>query len=222
MNRTLPTALVVLLALPASASALTHAAPADGASVATSHPTFTWAPNSGEHAQSIEVSRTGRTTPGGEFYDEDRVTGDYFTSPYPTSWAPTSAVAAGSYWWNVAWTADDYSTSGYTAPWSFIIPARVQAVRVAVTQYSNLDDAYVKVSWWSNVSAVTGVCKVMRGRKTISRRRFSDTYLSIEGRNDASCYVRVPERLDGTRLRAVATVTGGGLARTVSRTFRAK
>lgn len=207
MTRALIVALLALLVLPASAGALTPTAPVDGATGLSEHPVFTWS-IAGDSANVIVMSRAARTTPEGEFYDEDRETSDAIQGA-ATTWSPTTAIAAGTYWWNLQWFADDYSSSGWTAPLSFTIPARLRAPIVRVpTRFSFA--VYADTSWWSNTRAARVTAELVVGKRRASRRVVAEPSLSIAVRNSSSVRLPVPAWARGKRGVVRVTVASGG------------
>jgi hypothetical protein len=206
------------------ATAATAIVPVDGATVASEHPTFSWA-LSGDEVDAIHVSRQARTTAEGQFYDEDRVTSDSFGSPI-TSWAPTSAIAEGTYWWNLSWHLPDYSASGYTTPLRFTIPPKVRSVLIRQKRYESLRNIEFHVQWWSNTEAVTVKAAIYRKRKRLWRQReaVSSASIAVLNRESFDLYFgsgglkRVTR--PGERLRFVATVSGGGRVASKAGMFR--
>lgn len=186
----------------------------------TSHPEFSWTV-SGDRANTVTVSRTVRTTPAGQFYDQDYVTSDGLGDG-ATRWVPTTAITSGSYWWNIGWYGNDYSSSGYTPPRAFTITASIRNLRASVLQYSLINSLTATVSWWSNTPTTKTVCQLYRGKRVVSRARGSLTAPSIAVRNTTTCNLNAREKWDGERLRLVIDVSGGGLKRSTTVRFRAK
>lgn len=199
---------LIALALPAGAAALTPTAPVDSATGLGEHPVFAWSLD-GHEPNVIAVSRAQRTTPEGEFYDEDREGGDALRGT-DTSWAPTSAIPAGRYWWNVQWFAPDYSASGWTSPSSFTIPTRLRAQRLRVpTLYSFA--IYADVSWWSNTRSSRLVAELYIGTRRAARRVEFENDQSIAARNDRSVRLGIPRWARGKRGVVRVAVTSDGL-----------
>ena len=211
---------LMLLGLPTTASAVTHVAPAPGASTSDLHPTFSWTLD-GHEVNVIQVSKLQRTTVDGEFYDEDHVTGDALDSS-ATAWQPTSAIPSGTYWWNVQWYTPDFSSTGYTAPTSFRIPPDIHGLGQRLSQSTYSPTMTVTASWWSNTPTTKATCSIYRKGRRVARTSDSSSYPTIGGTNTAYCYLRLRERWDGLRFKAVLTVSGGGIARSTSRYFTAR
>lgn len=215
MRRALGVVGLLVLLVPASADAVTPTAPIDGARDQVEHPTFTWTLD-GSESDAIRISRQARTTPAGEFYSEDVVDFGVLDNA-ATTWAPTSAIAAGTYWWSVAFHSPDFDTTGNTSPWSFTIPTRLRAPTLRIVDRYDFVIA-ADAGWWSNTSSARVVAELKVGKRRVGRVAEVKTNLNIAARNSAS-YLQVPVKkwARGKRGTFTATVTAGGRTITISK-----
>jgi hypothetical protein len=213
-------AIVALVTLPlaaapglaAAATPPTLVAPST-ASIAAGRPLFTWtAGPAGEQVGAIALGRG--TALGADAMILDTDPGERLVpAAGATSARPTSALHAGRWYWTAAWSTaagDPAPASGATGAASFVVPARIAALRGAFTQYTASPVFTARGSFSGNVAQVAVTCSVYDGRELVTRRR--DTVASRLGRRTAfTCRgMRVPERLDDRRLRLVVAARGSG------------
>jgi hypothetical protein len=194
------------------------------ASIAAGRPVFTWtAGPAGEQVNAISVGR-GNTL-GADAMILDTEPGERFVpAAGATSARPASVLHAGRWYWTAAWstaTGDPAPASGATGAASFVVPARIKALRGAFTQYTASPVFSARGSFSGNVAQVAVTCSVYDGRELVSRRR--DTVASRLGlRTSFACRgMRVPERLDDQRLRLVVAARGSGRRIVVTTRFTA-
>lgn len=200
-------ALLALLALPTTAHAAPTPANPSTASIAADRPLYTWSLAAEERVNTITVASAPGVTPEGEFYSENRVTGDALQST-ATSWQDARKLGAGTYWWNLNWYAADYSSSGYTTPLSFTVPAYVRSLIVMVRQPAYSADEF-RVSYVANTKVVRVRCDLRHGLRLLKSTRRMSPYNVIGGRSAQTCVMRIPAVYSGKRLRIVVTVTAG-------------
>lgn len=218
MNRIL-VALVGLLVFAPTVSAAPVLNPPTPESLRDSRPLFSWTLASDERANTITVSTSAAVTPEGEFFDENRVTGDALTDL--TQWQPTSRLSAGAYYWNLQWYKQDFSQQGYTPPSAFTIPLRLEGARVSVTQ-SKYFDTEVSYSVVSNAKSIVTTCTVLDGVRVVRRKSKRLPFPTPGVRAKGSCMMAVPDALNGKRLRAVVKVVAGVKSVSASRVFTAR
>lgn len=210
------------LSLPSAAiGAATPLSPTGGAVVDTSHPVFTWSVPANEETDGIYVSRTPETTVEGEFFGENVVDSDVFFAN-ETSWSPSSALPAGTYWWNV-WSHDRESFSSfYSTPVSFEIPARVRIASIRIRRYTGLDALDVTVRFVANTEEARVAVRLRRGSRTVWSKAEVDEFVSIGEVSSANLTWfsrgRIRERV---RLRLTVTVDAGDAHVSATRPVRA-
>jgi hypothetical protein len=217
-------ALAIALACPGVAwGAATPVSPGPGAVVSSAHPVFRWTLPPTERSQAIYVASAPQTTPQGQFFTENVVDADFFTSD-TREWSPTSPLYAGSYWWNV-WSTDQGTfDSYYSAPSAFSIPPQARVTRIDVRRNSYQfvpDDLDITVRWSANVREVVVTARLFRGRRALwSAREQESNTIGSPGRSFFDW--TKPRRIrQGTRLRLVTTIRAGRLVRQRSRFVRA-
>lgn len=188
---------------PADAAAIPVLGAPTPESVADSRPLLSWSLVPGEEVNTLSVASSADRTPEGEFFDENRITGDAFSDGTTTQWQPTSRISAGEYWWNLQWYVSDYSFVGYTDPASFTIPVQLRSPRLAIRQYLYSADE-VTLSFVTNASRATVTCAVFSGRRRIARRVIRFEISAIGARSSTTCDVGISRRWAGKRLRVVA------------------
>lgn len=215
-------AAVLALAAPAAALGVaTLISPAPGEVVRTSHPVFRWSVPASEESDSIYLATSPQTTPDGHFYSENVEDMDVFFGN-ETSWAPTSPLPAGSYWWIVGTHDRETWDSYFTAPSPFSIPAEVAINGVRIKRYTGLRMLDVFVTWRSNAEMVVVRVRALRnGRAVWSKQEVSD-YHGIDEPETTNLYWFVGSRKlkPGTPLRLEITVSGGGVTAHVRKNTR--
>lgn len=227
--KTLLVGIVALLALPATALAATPPTVTGPTPESLlTKPSFSWASGpEGEVVSSIAIGTKPDVDERGSLAS---ISGGTYLSPLEalTSTTTTRPLYAGTYYWNAFWktasTAASYE-SGNTAVQSFTVPSYIRTLRGTFTQYSNIPAYMAKGSFASNLKAVSVTCTVMNGRSRVSTQRtFTQPYFSSNGVARTNFYcsnLKVPERLDGKRLRLVVVARGGGRSQTAVKWFRA-
>lgn len=209
---------MVTLLVPAAAGAATALSPVGGARVTTSHPTFRWSLNGGDTVGMLVVSKAQRTTPAGEFYDEDQEQVE-FPGDTATAHASSEPIPAGTYWWNLSWMSAAFNDY-YTPPEQFTIaPSFLNGRFGQFHWYQYVEDDFT-VSWWSNTRTVYVKCRVYYRGRIIGRDSERITYPTIAGRNSMYCEPKVRSKYDGKRVKLAAIVSGGGGQRTFTRRVR--
>lgn len=217
-------ALVVAFACSGIAwGAATPVSPAPNAVVPSAHPIFRWTLPATEQSQAIYIANAPQTTPQGQFFSENVVDADFFTSD-TREWSPTSPLYAGSYWWNV-WSTDQTTfDSYYSTPSAFSVPPQARVTRIDVRRNSYQfipDDLDITVRWSSNVREVVVTARLFRGRRALWSAREREAS-SIGSVGQTFFDWTKPRRIkQGTRLRLVATIRAGSASRQTSRFVRA-
>lgn len=218
-----------LLAVPTSALAATPPTVTgpDPATILTK-PAFSWTLGpAGEVVSSISIGTKPDVDTRGSLAS---TTGGDFLYPLEalTSTTTDRPLYAGTYYWNAFWKTPDTAAtyeSGNTAVQSFTVPSYIRTLRGTFTQYSSIPAFMAKGSFASNLRAVSVTCTIMNGRTRVSsQRKFTQPYFSSTGANRTNFYcsdLKVPERLDGKRLRLVVQARGGGRTSTAVQYFRA-
>jgi hypothetical protein len=205
-------------------AAPTPLSPAPGSSTTSTHPTFRWTVQPPEIADSIAIANSPQLAPTGEFVTANIVDVDDL-EPDATSWSPTRALPAGTYWWHVG-SVD--TTPGAIAR-SLFTPTMQLTIRVSVAVQS------VKLKWsgrqflatyWleANVSNVNVLVKLYSGKRLLGSHKATISSFPIDrGTDDQSVWSVPPAVKRGSPLRLVATltVTGDKAKATVAKTFRA-
>lgn len=217
-------ALVVAFACSGIAwGAATPVSPAPNAVVPSAHPIFRWTLPATEQSQAIYIANAPQTTPQGQFFSENVVDADFFTSD-TREWSPTSPLYAGSYWWNV-WSTDQTTfDSYYSTPSAFSVPPQARVTRIDVRRNSYQfipDDLDITIRWSANVREVVVTARLFRGRRALWSAREQETN-SIGSAGQTFFDWTKPRRIkQGTRLRLVATIRAGSASRQTSRFVRA-
>jgi hypothetical protein len=225
--RLLLVGLAAMLAIPSSALAATPPTVTGPTPESLlTKPSFSWTNGpEGEHVSSISIGPKADVGPTGELASTSG--GGTFLYPLEalTSTTTERPLYAGTYYWTARWkTADTAATyeSGNTAVQSFVVAPYVRTLRGSFTQYSSIPAFSAKGSFASNVRAVSVTCTVFNGRKRVSLDRYaSQPYFGSPRTNFYCSDLKVPERLDGKRLRLVVVARGGGRAQTAVKWFRA-
>lgn len=227
--KTLLVGVAALLAVPTSALAATPPT-VTGPTPETlqTKPSFSWTPGpAGEVVGSISIGTKPDVDSRGSLAS---ITGGTYLSPLEalTSTTTERPLYAGTYYWTAFWKTPDTAPSyesGNTAVQTFTVPPYIRTMRGTFTQYSNIPAYMAKGSFASNLKAVSVTCTVMNGRTRVStQRKFTQPYFNSTGATRTNFYcsdLKVPERLDGKRLRLVVVARGGGRSQTAVQYFRA-
>lgn len=192
----------------------------------------TWLENTSE-------SRGGRST---GFNSDQSKPGSVFDFT-----APGPAFTAGKYYfqisyWNIvpsglSWSCGltagqpgsknpryDIEIPFYTEPQSFTIPVQLRAAKTTAIYQSPKQpymNAFGRVA--TNAGAYRYTCSVFKGTKRITATAGNSFLATPSAAAKWSCYnLRVPEKLDGTRLTLKVVVTAGKSKTTTTRTFVAR
>lgn len=211
-------ACAIALVAPAIAGAsATPLSPAAGATVDGSHPVFTWSTPAGEDTFGVYISNSSNTTPAGAFYDEDIVdTGILFNNEQ--TWAPTSPLFAGPYWWHVETEDSDFNHLYSTPPWPFTVPPTGKFLNVKLQRYPYSNELDINVTWLTNAKDSSVLVTIKRGSKTVGRLSLPWTaYAPNQSHNDIARWHRPRSVKRGAKLKLLVTLKAGTLARTVQR-----
>ncbi len=225
--KTLLVGIAALLAVPTSALAATPPTVTGPTpeSLATK-PSFSWTNGpAGEVVSSISIGPKADLLPDGSLASTSG--GGTFLYPLEalTSTTTERPLYAGTWYWTAGWktadTAAEYER-GNTAVQSFVVPAYIRTMRGTFVQYSSITAFSAKGSFAANVRAVSVTCTVFNGRARVSSQlKFVQPYFGSPRTNFYCSDLKVPERLDGKRLRLVIVAKGGGKAQTAVKYFRA-
>ena len=117
----LPALLLALIAFPAGASAsATNQSPANGASVDSATPQLAWTLPAGETSEKATVAVRSSIDAAGALLAAN-VVEIGGVAPAATFWAPTHALGAGTFWWNVA-TRDGSNAQLFSTATRFVVP----------------------------------------------------------------------------------------------------
>lgn len=211
----LPATALALLVTPTAALAAT-APPVtfpDRSSLARSLPRFTWTPGPGG-----EVVNTITIRPQSRASEEESQTIRSLASR--RSATSLGVLDAGTYIWSVGWSTApgvSPSESGTTPDKTFTIPPVARSVVVTrVDQFREI--LRLNVAYFTNITRVRVTCRVLNGSRIVSTviLRGEETN-GFDDRTESRCALRVPESLDGTRLRANVTVSSGRTTASVNR-----
>jgi hypothetical protein len=218
------------LAVPAAAQAAATPPVAVGptpASLAASLPNFSWTLGpAGERVSSITISASSEVDSTGDLVSFSNG-GRYLSSLEAlTSTTSDRGVPAGTWYWTAHWKTAEGAADfeyGNTAVQSFVIPAWVRGLRGSFIQYHNIPAFMAKGSYLSNGRTAVVTCTIYDGRRLVSRQRKVDTYPYVATtRNNFYCSdLKVPERLDGHRMKLVVQVVSGGAKSVAVKPFRA-
>jgi hypothetical protein len=228
MNATRAVVAVVatLLSLPSTALAATPPTVSGPTPESLANkPSFSWTLGpAGEVVSSISIGPKPDVDSSGSL--ASTAGGGTFLYPLAalTSTTTERPLFAGTYYWTAFWkTAEGAATyeSGNTAVQSFVVPSHLRTLRGTFVQYSSIPAFSAKGSFATNVRAANVTCTVFNGRARVSSQRdFVQPY--IGSRTNFYCSnLKVPERLDGERLRLVVVAKGGGRSQTAVKFFRA-
>lgn len=160
------TVILLALALPAAAVAAVLSppillAPADGATVRTSHPAFRWRLPAGRRSEAIYVTQSPLTTaqgsPAGDVVER------VVLRESDVRWRPTRPLPAGRYWWTVAARARQTSARAFSRPWTFLIPVRLRVLSID----SGRSGRSVVVRWTGNVERATVRLRVISAGRVL-------------------------------------------------------
>ncbi len=205
-------------------AAPTPLAPAPGSSTTSTHPTFRWTVKAPEVADSISIAKSPRFAVTGEFVTANLVDVDDLEQD-ATSWSPTRALPAGTYWWHVG----SRDTTVGAPLQSLFTPAMKLTVRVSIAVQSlTLKWAgrqfLATVSLKANVSKLNVLVQLFSGTHLLGSHRAATSNFLIDQATDDQSMWTIPGAIKhGAPLRLVATLTvKGQTARTTaSKTFRA-
>lgn len=226
MIRLLVASVAALAALPTTALAATPPTVA-GPTPETllTRLSFSWTNGpAGEYVSSISVGTSATVGPTGELASTSG--GGTFLYPLKdvTSTTTERPLYAGTWYWTARWSSAEGAPfeSGNTAVQSFVVAPYIRTLKGSFIQYSSIPAFSAKGSFSSNVRAVSVTCTVFDGRVRVSnQRKFTEPYFSSPRTNFYCSDLRVPERLDGRRLRLVVVARGGGRTQTAVQYFRA-
>jgi hypothetical protein len=210
-------AALLLLALPASAGAVTIVAPADGAHFRAT-PTLSWTLGAGEtvfQPQVADAALPQQDVDGAFIYPDVIGTGLAATA---TMWNP-GPLLAGRYVWIVG--AATGSSHTFTAPRSFVIDRDLHPqvhVRVSKAPKRTLR---ITPQWVANTDTRVTV-KITRGTKVVFRKSVTNT-ARLTARETQSSTFRWRNRTvaKGRRVKIAVTVKAGATTARTTRTARA-
>ncbi len=216
-----------LLALPTSAlAAAPPAVTGPTPQSLTTRPSFSWTPGpAGEVVSSISIGPKADLAADGSLASTSG--GGTFLYPLEalTSTTTERPLYAGTWYWTAGWKTPDGAPTyerGNTAVQSFVVPAYLRTLRGSFAQYSSIPAFSAKGSFAANIRAVSVTCTVFNGRSRVSmQRKFTQPYFGSPRTNFYCSNMKVPERLDGKRLRLVVVARGGGRSQTAVQYFRA-
>jgi hypothetical protein len=216
-------ALLIMLALPSTANALTPTSPAPDHRQTSPLFEFQWANDEADIAQRINIHTTSSTEPSGQLAAESEIY-TYGFSIIEESHAPLQGFAADQYWWQIKYATDGWGAPpySYTTPRLVTVVPRVTTPSLNLDQYDYSSRLVIRTAWKSNTRSVRVVCRVHRNGSLVSSATVWDSSVSLFVTNRARCVLRVPERYDGDRLRVSVIVTGVGKSSGYSRLYTAR
>ena len=186
-----------------------------------SHPVFAWELPAGEASDALYVSRTPETTPEGAFFSENIAESAFFTDDGTQTWAPTRALYAGRYWWNVR-THDAEFVTAYSGASSFRVAPSVRVLGVRTSRLSFLRELHLDMRWVTNLREVRVEARLFRGRRLVGRVRDThETLIALDPDRGFLEWKRPRSVRAGSRLRLVVSVSGMGRTATLTRQIRA-
>ena len=223
--RTLLVGVAALLALPTTALAATPpTVTGPPPETLLTKPSFAWTNGpAGEVVSSISIGPKADLAADGSLLSTSGG-GDFL---YPletlTSTTTTRPLYAGTWYWTAGWKTADAAAEyerGNTPVQSFVVPAYIRTLKGTFLQYSSIPAFSTKGSFAANVRAVAVTCTVFNGRARVSsQKKFVEPYFGSPRTNFYCSDLKVPESLDGKRLRVVVVAKGGGKAQTAVKYF---
>jgi hypothetical protein len=209
------------LALPAQAGAMTAISPL-GNAAAPIHPVLSWNLAPGEQTDTVQISTSPATTPSGEFLTEHTVEFD-LPAAAARSWAPTSPMLAGRYWWQATGHDADYNDVR-TAPQAFHVDPVLAGRTLGLERFGSYSrDLMLTAHWKTNAPNVLVTFRVSRNGRTLWRRSARrTTYLALSGDSAyATWHNNRRKAKRGARVKVTMTISYGGRVATLSRTVKA-
>ena len=198
-------------------AAATHVAPAPGAVLRTSLPTFRWTLPANEQSAAIYVANSGARDAQGRLSRTHIVDGEIFGEDV-RRWVPNAPLHAGPYWWNVGSINKQTHAVFYSTPTNFSVAALLRVAKPVVRLRARHLD--FRLAWRTNVPQLTIRIRLTSGRFLIWS--FHTTFRPKVGpgykRLSWSRRKGVPR---GTPLKLVLTVSGSGRHYVTTRSFRA-
>lgn len=220
--------IAALLALPASAHAATPPTITGPTGPVAGKPVFTWTNGpAGEVIDSISIGAKPDVDSSGAI--ASFTGGGTFLYPLDALTTTTTErnLFAGTWYWTAGWKtaegAAEYAR-GNTPVQSFVVAPHVRTLQGSFTQYGSIPAFMAKGSFTSNLRAVKVTCTVFNGRKRVSSQvDFTQPYMDrkVVRTNFYCSDLKVPESLDGKRLRLVVVAQGGRTKQTAVKYFRA-
>lgn len=184
---------------------------------------FTWTNGpTGEVVRSITYSTAPGLTADGDLAS---VTGGGFLSELQTVGTSVDdrVLYAGTYYYVGYWRVEDFSARGYTPLQSFAVPTSLVMGPQSITQYSSIPAVGVTGSLVTNAKVVVATCSIYNGFRLISTQKRIINYTLPRTSTKVYCSnLKVPEKLDGRKLKLVIKASGGGKAASKVSYFRAK
>jgi hypothetical protein len=205
-------------------AAPTPLSPAPGSSTTSTHPTFRWTVQAPEVSASISIAKSAQLAAPGEFVTANIVDVDDL-EPDATSWSPTRALPAGTYWWHVG----SRDTTDGAPPGELFTPVRQLTIRVSVAvQLLKLRWAgrqfLATVSLRANVSNVNVLVQLSSGKHVLGSHKATTSNFLIDQPTEDQSMWSLPasvKRRAPLRLVATLTVKGDTAKAVVTKTFRA-
>lgn len=228
--RSLAAALLATLAVAGSAQAVpAHVAPADGATVASTRPTFTWTwdsgpPPSGINSVLLHVSdrptldaegALERTGTYREIYYGPNLDGSESTTTYTPPLA--TALPAGTYYWQVR-ELNTVLPTIHSAVWTFKVPAKALIRTLSGSATASGESVRLKVGFTANSERVSYRIEMWRGgkRRGVPETGFGDNNYTVGGPISVTEQFS-PERLRmkaGERYTVKVRITASGVSHT--------
>lgn len=216
------------LALPMAASAGT--APAltiDTSPIKTTgSPVFNWSLGpAGEYLRTITVSKSSALSSAG--YLSPGEDGEVLRSiAGVTTQKSGQRYRMGTWYFQGSWysKADVRpSENGATPVGTFVVSPMIHSARAKVySQQNRGTQLRGQIKYVANMPTTKVVCRIMNGRGIVASQTVVERDTNTSTVATEYCYLTVPEKLDGKRLKLVAVISGGGKKTTSSTTFTAR
>jgi hypothetical protein len=192
------------------------------ASAPGGHPSFTWRPGpAGEQVTGISIGPADAVDDRGRLASTSGGVRLEGFAADATSARSARALHAGRYFWTADWASPDAAASGATPVAAFTVPPVMRSLRGRYVQHTANNRFSALGTFVGNAWRVRVTCSVFNGRKLVSRQRLTRR-ASLGRRTSFTCgRLRVPENLDGARIRLHVVARGANRHAVAVTSFRA-
>ena len=215
-------AVIAVVAVAAAGATPTLMSPKPGASMTTTHPTFSWTLPANEDVESVSVARAPQINPSTNDFMPGELVEVGVLEADMTKWTPERPLPAGKYYWHVAGKTESVKHM-FTPVSAFVIRPAITKLSITVKTYGLQRTFLITTTWTANERKVALTARLFAGSKKLAERKLdTDNFLIDVRKQDLSTWILPPTVKKGARLRFVVLLkTQGGATRTLTKTLRA-